>query len=125
MKRLAPALRGVGIHVEDYREPTVERRRMWKLSNNSDKKNGRKEASEPSELSEEDKNPGKNEENSSDGFRTASEGLGHLFDDAGQLLNGSARGSRPKEIPSDETNLNELDGSDGRSHLRDEGMVTS
>ena len=69
MKRLAPALRGVGIEVEDYREPTVERRRMWKLSY---KKGGSKELSESSEPSEEDKKTRKTEETSSDSSRTAS-----------------------------------------------------
>ena len=113
MKRLAPALRGVGIEVEDYREPTAERRRMWKLSH---KKGSSKEPSESSEPSEEDKKTRKTKETSSDSSRTASEGLGQLFDDLGQLSDGSDGQSRPKQSPAKEEDSEDVDGSDNSSH---------
>ena len=113
MKRLAPALRGVGIEVEDYREPTTERRRMWKLSRKED---ASKVPSEPSELSKGDKKPRKTEETSSDGSRTPSESLGQLFDDLGQPLDASEEQSRPKESPAKEEESDVLDGSDSPLH---------
>ena len=113
MKRLAPALRAVGIEAEDYREPTAERRRMWKLSH---KRDGGKVPSEPSGPSEEDENPRKTDKDSLDGSRTASESLGRLFDDPGQLSDGSQERSHPKENPANQEVLNGSDGSDGCSH---------
>ncbi len=113
MKRLAPALRAVGIEAEDYREPTAERRRMWKLSH---KRDGGKEPSEPSGPSEEYENPRKTDKDSLDGSRTASESLGRLFDDPGQLSDGSQERSHPKENPANQEFLNGSDGSDGCSH---------
>ena len=49
MKRLAPALRAIGIEAEDYREPTSDRRRMWRISRIEDGNKGPSESSEPSE----------------------------------------------------------------------------
>jgi len=113
MKRLAPALRGVGIEVEDYREPTAERRRMWKLSH---REGAGKEPSEPSEPSEEDKKTRKTEETPLDSSRTASEPLGQLFDYFGQPLDGSHEQSRPKESPANGGDLEDVDSSDGPAH---------
>jgi len=113
MKRLAPALRGVGIEVEDYREPTAERRRMWKLSH---REGIGKEPSELSKLSEEDKKTRKIEETSSDTSRTAPERLGQLFDYLGQPLDGSHEQSRPEESPAKERLSDDVDSSDGPAH---------
>ena len=120
MKRLAPALRAIGIEVQDYREPTAERRRMWKLSHKKDSSKG---PSEPSEPSEGDKKPRKTEETPSDGFRTPSEGLGQLFDDLGHPLDSSDEQSCPKESPAKEEDSDDLDGSDGSSHPPSDAQV--
>jgi hypothetical protein len=113
MKRLAPALRAVGIEAEDYREPTAERRRMWMLSC----KNGAgKEPSALSETSEGTKKHCESNETPSDGFRTASEGSGQLFDEPGQLLDGSDEQGCLGERPAKKKNSDSTDGSDDPSH---------
>ena len=113
MKRLAPALRTIGIRAEDYREPTAERRRMWRISRIEHGDEGPSESSEPSE---DDKKPRKTEENTSDGSRPASESLGQLFDAAGQPLDGSAQQSRPKNNAAKEGDSGAMDGSDDPLH---------
>jgi hypothetical protein len=99
MKRLAPALRAIGIQAEDYREPTAERRRMWKLSHTEDESKG---PSEASEASEDLGNVCKTNENSSDDLRTVTEGLGQSPDD---LL----EEDRPEESPAREQFLGDMD----------------
>ena len=113
MKRLAPALREVGIEVEDYREPTAERRRMWNLSH---KEGTGKEPSEPSELSEGDEKPCKTEKTFSDGSKIASESLGQLFDGLGQPLDASDEQGNLKERPAKEEDSDGLDGSDSPAY---------
>lgn len=111
MKRLAPALRAIGIQAEDYREPTAERRRMWKISHIEDGNKGPSESSEPSE---EGKIPCKTDGDSADGLGTIPGGLGRFSGDPLEV-------DRPNGSPANERPLGGLDDLDDGPQLSNEG----
>lgn len=94
LTRLAPALRAIGIEAEPYREPTSDRRRMWRISRIEDGNKGSSGSSEPSE----DANLScKAEGEPADSLRTIPGSLGRSSDDlrAEDRPNGSPGNDRP------------------------------
>jgi hypothetical protein len=110
MKRLAPALRTIGIQAEDYREPTSDRRRMWRISHIEEGNKGPSESSKPSE---EGNLPRKTEEDLADGLRTIPGGVGRSSDDPGKE-------DRPDGSPANERPSGGVDDLDDGSQLSSE-----
>lgn len=111
LKRLAPALRAVGISAKDYREPTAQRRRMWRIVDIACEGIGPSKSSGPSEAG---RTTCRTQGEPSDGSGTIPEGSERSSDDP-------HRGARPNGDPRNKRPVDSMDGSDAGPQLSREG----